>query len=148
MVVHSWIVGGANGGMLGSDVWVLSVDEVNKIDVSGVGDQVLTNLPLAQGATVVETVHDGPVVLILSQYALRGEGSTIHSKAQVEHFGNLIHARTRGKWSILRRRPRQSIFLRCAPGRNPGPRWARNKYLQNMAFKGRFLPVHWASTPP
>jgi hypothetical protein len=42
--------------------------------------------------------------LIMSQYAISGEGKTIHSKTQLEHFGMIVHdssRRTGGRQCIV-----------------------------------------------
>ena len=46
---------------------------------------------LLQAASVVETVHDGPIIAIFSQYALHSDGGrTIHCKGQLQSFGLLV----------------------------------------------------------
>ena len=87
----SLVDSGANGGLLGEDVRVLEVDTFNKIDVTGVGQNAITGLNIAQGAAVVETMDEGPIVVIMSQYANHGKGKTIHSKSQLEHFGGVVN---------------------------------------------------------
>ena len=39
----------------------------------------------------METVDEGPIVLIMSQYTHKPDSKSIHSKSQVEHFGELVH---------------------------------------------------------
>ena len=39
----------------------------------------------------METIDEGPIVLIMSQYAHKPDSKSIHSKSQVEHFGGLVH---------------------------------------------------------
>ena len=43
----------------------------------------------------MDTIHDGPVIVILSQYANLGTGKTIHSKGQMEHFGVIFDDKSR-----------------------------------------------------
>ena len=69
------------------------VDGAN-VDVTGIADSEVSGLKIAQAAGLVETV-DGPVILIMSQYAVLGSGKTVHSKGQMEHFGVVIDDRSR-----------------------------------------------------
>ena len=82
---------GANGGMAGSDTRVLATVPHAFIDITSVGGEVLQCLPIVQCASTVETVDEGPIVLIMSQYAHKPDSKSIHSKSQVEHFGGLVH---------------------------------------------------------
>jgi hypothetical protein len=91
----SLVDSGANGGLAGRDVHILEEDLTTRIDVTGVADQTLHGLANGQCARVAQTIDDGPVVLIMSQYAISGEGKTIHSKTQLEYFGNLVHDSSR-----------------------------------------------------
>ena len=52
----------------------------------GVGQASLNALPLV---TCAGTVHatQGPVVLIMNQYAYYGKGSAVHSVGQLSHSG-------------------------------------------------------------
>ena len=52
---------------------------------------MLQCLPIVQCASVVETVDEGPIVLIMSQYAHNHDSKSIHSKSQVEHFGGIVY---------------------------------------------------------
>ena len=82
---------GANGGMAGSDTRVFAVTPHAFVDITGVGGEMLWQLPIVQCASVVETVDEGPIVLIMSQYAHKPDSKSIHSKSQVEHFGGIVH---------------------------------------------------------
>ena len=86
---------GANGGIFGADVLILEEDLNNLIDVTGIANNALNGLPCSQGAAVIDTMSDGPIVFIFSQYANQGSGKTIHSKSQLEHFGHLVHDNSR-----------------------------------------------------
>ena len=80
--------GGANGGLSGSDVRVLS-ETLNFADVTGIGEKSLTNLPLCTVGAVIPT-HKGPIIGIFNQYAHFGKGQTVHSVNQLKHFGITI----------------------------------------------------------
>ena len=82
--------GGANGGMLGADARVLETDPIAKVDVSGVGPTDIPELPIQQAAGLTDAIGEGPIILIMSQYAGYGKGRTIHSKGQLQHYGALV----------------------------------------------------------
>ena len=82
---------GANGSMAGMDTWVLSTVPHAHVDITGVGESILEQLPLVQCASIVDMVDEGNIVLIMSQYAHKPNSKTIHSKSQLESFGSLVH---------------------------------------------------------
>ena len=61
----------ANSGMARSDTHVFSTVPHAFVDITGVGGEILRCLPIVQCASVVETVDEGLVLLIMSQYALK-----------------------------------------------------------------------------
>ena len=77
---------GANGGLSGGDVWVLSQSTSDFVDVKGIADAEVKNLPLSSVAGVLQS-DKGPIVGVFNQYAHYGEGISIHSPVQFEHFG-------------------------------------------------------------
>jgi len=79
------IDGGANGGMSGADVRVLS-ESLDSANVSGIGDKAIPNLPLCTVAALIQS-HKGPIIGIFHQYAHYGRGHTIHSVNQLKSFG-------------------------------------------------------------
>jgi hypothetical protein len=82
--------GGANGGMTGSDVRIISTSDFHKANVSGIGDSTILNLPLVTAVGYVQT-HRGPVIVLMHQYAHYGKGHTIHSATQLRSFGVHVH---------------------------------------------------------
>ena len=68
---------GANGGLAGSDVRILSRPS-RKCTVTGIDSHELQGLDVVQCAALVETNH-GIVNLIMNEYASYGKGHTIHS---------------------------------------------------------------------
>ena len=88
--LSSLMDGGANGGMTGNDVVVISTSDFHKANITGIGDSELTDLPLVTAAGLVQT-HRGPAIVILHQYAHYGKGHTIHSASQLRAFGTLVH---------------------------------------------------------
>ena len=95
-VVHTEYQGalvdsGADGGIAGSNMCILATVPHAFVDITGVGGEVLQHLPIIQCASIVHTVDEGPIILIMSQYAQKPHSKTIHSKSQIEHFGGVIH---------------------------------------------------------
>ena len=84
------IDGGTNGGLAGADVHVLETVPHVQVDVSGIMDNTMESLPIVQCAALVDMINEGNVILIMSQYAKRNHGKTIHSKNQLEHFGCVV----------------------------------------------------------
>ena len=83
---------GANGGLAGSDVRILSRSS-RKCTVTGIDSHVLQGLDVAQCAALVQTNH-GIVNLIMNEYACYGKGHTIHSSGQIECFKNSVDDRS------------------------------------------------------
>ena len=83
---------GANGGLAGSDVRILSRSS-RKCTVTGVDSHELQGLDVVQCAALVETNH-GLVNLIMNEYACYGKGQTIHSSGQIEWFKNSVDDRS------------------------------------------------------
>ncbi|KAL7571369.1 hypothetical protein ACA910_007681 [Epithemia clementina (nom. ined.)] len=77
---------GANGGLAGSDVRVLSRSG-RKITVTGIDNHELTGLDIVTCAGLVDTNH-GRVILIMNEYAYFGQGNSIHSPGQIEWYKN------------------------------------------------------------
>ena len=82
---------GANGGVAGSDVRIIHQTPPNarRVDIQGIDDHQLTNIPIGTVGGVVTTQH-GPVIAIMHQYALHGKGQTIHSPGQFEWYKIVI----------------------------------------------------------
>ena len=81
---------GANGSLAGSDVRVISQVNDGKINVEGIDNHQLTDIPLVTAAGVI-TTQKGPVIVIMNQYAHINQGNTIHSSGQLEAFGTIVH---------------------------------------------------------
>ena len=95
---------GANGGMAGPDTRVLSIVPNAHVDITGISGSPIEQLPLVQCAALVNTLDEGQVILIMSQYAHSPKGKTIHSKCQLESFGCSVHD------SALRAGGKQCIY--------------------------------------
>ena len=73
---------GANGGLAGSDVRILSKSS-RICTVTGIDQHQINGLDIVQCAALVKTNH-GYVNLIMNEYAYYGKGHTIHSSGQIE----------------------------------------------------------------
>ena len=83
---------GANGGLAGSDVRILSRSS-RKCSVTGIDSHELQGLDVIQYPALVETNH-GLVNLIMNEYACYGKGHTILSSGQIEWFKNSVDDRS------------------------------------------------------
>ena len=83
---------GANGGLAGSDVRILSRSS-RKCTVTGIDSHELQGLDVVQCAALVQTNY-GIVNLIMNEYACYGKGHTIHSSGQIEWFKNSVDDRS------------------------------------------------------
>ena len=83
---------GANGGLAGSDVRILSRSS-RKCTVTGIDSHELQGLDVVQCVAILETNH-GIVNLIMNEYACYGKGHTIHSSGQIEWFKNSVDDRS------------------------------------------------------
>ena len=73
----SLVARGANGGLAGSDVRILSTSS-RKCTITGIDNHEIPGLDLVQCAALVQTNH-GIVNLIMNEYAYYGKGHSIHS---------------------------------------------------------------------
>ena len=91
---------GANGGVAGSDVRILSRSS-RKCTVTGIDSPELQGLDVVQCAALVETNH-GIVNLIMNEYACYGKGHTIHFSVMNEYAcygkGHTIHFSGQIEW--------------------------------------------------
>ena len=83
---------GANGGLAGSDVRILSRSS-RKCTITGIDSHELQGFDVVQYAALVETNH-GIVNLIMNEYACYGKGHTIYSSGQIEWFKNSVDDRS------------------------------------------------------
>ena len=79
---------GANGGLAGSDVRILSTSP-RKCTVTGIDNHEIPGLDLVQCAALVPTNH-GIVNLIMNEHAYYGRGHSIHSSGQKEWYTNTV----------------------------------------------------------
>ena len=79
---------GANGGLAGSDVRILSRSS-RKCTVTGIDSHELQGLDVVQCAALLQTNHS-IVNLTMKEYACYGKGHTIHSSGQIEWCKNSV----------------------------------------------------------
>ena len=79
---------GANGGLAGSDVRILSKAS-SKCTITGIDEHQINGLNIVQCAALAYINH-AYVNLIMNEYAYYGKGHTIHSAGQIEWHKNLV----------------------------------------------------------
>jgi hypothetical protein len=80
----SLIDGGANGGLIGSDVVVLA-ETFLTADVTGLANNTLQKVSVCTVADLIQTQH-GPIIGVFHQYSHHGTGKNIHSVSQLRDF--------------------------------------------------------------
>ena len=75
---------GANGCIAGSDMRLVE-STGQTIDLSGIDDHTVTNLPVVSAGGITRT-PTGDVIIIVNQAAYMPEGRTILSTVQLEHY--------------------------------------------------------------
>ena len=79
---------GANDGIAGSDLRIIAKTD-RQVDINGIDDHQLTNLPIVTAGGVTST-QQGGVIVVLHQYAYMPFGKTIHSSLQLESFKSIV----------------------------------------------------------
>ena len=77
---------GANNGLLGNDCEVTTTVPKKFVNVVGIEDHEIKNLPMVSARATIAT-NKGPIIGIFHQYAYLGKGKSIHSSPQLEHGG-------------------------------------------------------------
>jgi hypothetical protein len=85
----SLVDGGCNGGLAGEDVLILDEHSFGKVDIIGVGENLIPGIPLCTAAGLIQTTT-GPIIGIMHNYAALGKGGSIHSPVQMKDFGIVI----------------------------------------------------------
>jgi hypothetical protein len=101
---HALVDRGANGGLAGGDVRIIEKVPNRMVDITGIDNHEITNLPLVTAAAVVDTVSHEPMVVIMHQYAYTGKGKTIHPSGQLVHYKNHVDDKSKlavGKLRIV-----------------------------------------------
>ena len=80
---------GTNGRIAGSDTCIINMHPTRKVDVQGIDNHYLPDIPIVTAGGVVNT-QKGEVILVMNQYASVRKGKTIHSSGQLESFGTTV----------------------------------------------------------
>jgi hypothetical protein len=83
---------GANGGIAGSDVRIISKSD-RAVNITGIDDHEMKNIPIGTVGAVVKSQR-GEVIAIMHQYAIVGCGKSIHSSVQLEDYKNDVNDRS------------------------------------------------------
>jgi hypothetical protein len=72
---------GANGGLAGADMRVIKTVFGSTVDVTGVGDATMLDLPIVQAASLIQT-KSGPIIAYLTNMLIQARGALyiVHSK--------------------------------------------------------------------
>ena len=81
---NSLIDRGANGGVAGSNVRTISIND-RSVSITGIDNHEMSNIPIGTVGSVVYCQH-GEVIAIMPQYVITGKGCTIHSSTQFKHY--------------------------------------------------------------
>ena len=84
----SLVDGGCNGGLAGDDCRVLAETELT-CKVEGVCDSQTNPMKIGTVAMLIETTEK-PIIGIFHQYALYGEGKSVHANNQLRWFGSSV----------------------------------------------------------
>ena len=117
---------GANGGLAGSDLRILSRSS-RKCTVTGIDSHELQGLDVVQCAAIVKTNH-GIVNLIMNEYACYGKGHTIHSSGH-----DTIYIKTQ-VFRLLR-------YYSPAPRNIARSDWATQNITHNMTSSKKHSPM-------
>jgi hypothetical protein len=83
---------GANGGVAGSDTWLIDKSQ-RSFHIQGIDDHMIKDVVIGTVGAVINT-QCGEVIAIMHQYAYTGKGGTIHSSGQLEWCGNDVNDRS------------------------------------------------------
>ena len=85
---------GANGSIAGEDVRIISTDPIRQVDVQGIDNHQVVNIPIVTAGAVINT-QKGEVIAIMHQYAYIGKGKTIHSCGQMEMHQQTVYDKSK-----------------------------------------------------
>jgi hypothetical protein len=80
---------GANGGVAGSDTWLID-KSLHSVHIQGINNHMIKDVLIGTVGAVVNT-QPGEVIAIMYQYAYTGKGGTIHSSSQLKWCGNDVN---------------------------------------------------------
>jgi hypothetical protein len=77
---------GSNGGLAGKEMHIIETcDNGRTVDIEGIDQHHMCRIPLGSAGAVVKT-QLGPAIAVVHNYALIGQGRTIHSVGQIEAY--------------------------------------------------------------
>ena len=80
--------------MAGENVRVIDSVPNSSVDVMGIDNHRVTDVPIVTAGAVINT-QKGEVIAIMNRYALLGKGKTIHSCGQLEHHKLTVDDKSR-----------------------------------------------------
>jgi hypothetical protein len=82
---------GSNGGLAGKEMCIIETyDNGHTVDIEGIDRHCMCQIPLGSAGAVVKT-QLGPVIAVVHNYTLIGQGKTIHSVGQIEAYHHCVH---------------------------------------------------------
>ena len=85
---------GANGGVAGDDVRIISKSD-RCVDITGIDNHKISCMPIVTDRKSVVKSHKGHVIAICNEHAGLCSGKTIHSSGKLEAFKNVVDERSR-----------------------------------------------------
>ena len=85
---------GANGGLAGTDMRVISTSAHRSVHVEGIDNHQVRDVPIVTAGGVINTTK-GDVIGIFHQYAHINKGASIHSSVQLEAYKQDVNDRSR-----------------------------------------------------
>ena len=85
---------GANGGLAGTDMRVISTSAHRSVHVEGIDNHQVRDVPIVTAGGVIST-NKGDVIGIFHQYAHINKGASIHSSVQLEAYKQDVNDRSR-----------------------------------------------------
>ena len=80
---------GPKGGLAGSDIQLLSRSSNRKCTITGIDNHKINGLDIVQCGALVQRNH-GLINDIMNEYVYYGQGTSIHSSAQIERQKNTV----------------------------------------------------------
>jgi len=74
---------GANGGIVGEDCHIIE-ETTHFVNIEGIDNHIMKNHPIVAAGAMVRS-NQGPIILIINQYAHAKKGHSIHSSLQMEY---------------------------------------------------------------
>ena len=79
---HSLVDRGANGGVTGNDVRFIETHPDRKVDIRGIDNYQISDIPLVSARGVTTTITN-EVIVIIHQHAHHGNNKIVHSSPKI-----------------------------------------------------------------